>query len=125
MRLLVLESLQGLPPLEASSSNSLHPASSSLHAGAPVDHALLPAEYSRVVSQLRKRGEKGHMILALNEVSGACQAAPAGCQRARTALKLFDGWYSVLPARHTPGSKQGCDLAGWRAPAGPGLTIKG
>lgn len=96
VRVLVLESLQGLPPLEASSSNSLHREDSpSLHAGAPVNHALLPAEYSRVVSQLRKRDEKGNMILALNEVSGACQAAPAGCQRAGTALKLFDRWYSV------------------------------
>lgn len=33
------------------------------------DHVLLPAEYDKVVSQLKKRGEKGHMILALNEVS--------------------------------------------------------
>jgi len=32
------------------------------------DELLLPAEYERVVAQLKKRNEKGHMILALNEV---------------------------------------------------------
>lgn len=30
---------------------------------------VLPAEYQRVISQLKDRGEKGHMILALSEVS--------------------------------------------------------
>lgn len=29
---------------------------------------LLPAEYEKVVELLSKRGEKGHMILALSEV---------------------------------------------------------
>ena len=29
---------------------------------------LLVAEYERAVDQLKKRGEKAHMILALNEV---------------------------------------------------------
>lgn len=33
------------------------------------DQMLLTAEYEKVVEQLSKRGEKGHMILALNEVS--------------------------------------------------------
>jgi hypothetical protein len=32
------------------------------------DGVLLPAEYQRVVAALKKRGEKGHMVLALVEV---------------------------------------------------------
>lgn len=32
------------------------------------DHVLLPTEYEKVVEILKKRGEKGHMILAQNEV---------------------------------------------------------
>jgi hypothetical protein len=35
--------------------------------GAP-ELMLLVAEYERAVDQLKKRGEKAHMILALNEV---------------------------------------------------------
>lgn len=33
------------------------------------DQVLLPAEYEKVVELLSKRGEKGHMILALSEAS--------------------------------------------------------
>ena len=42
-------------------------ASSSGNNTAP-DEAVLPVEYGKVIAQLKKRGEKGHMILALNEV---------------------------------------------------------
>jgi hypothetical protein len=84
VRLLAVEWLQGLPPLDAvtldtttasgsgSSSNGRglgglgHVAGT--WAGSRPAEQLLPSEYARVVAQLKKRGEKGHMILALNEV---------------------------------------------------------
>jgi hypothetical protein len=75
VRLLVVERLQGLPPLDAANcssttigcSNSISQSATSWKASAP-DHVLLPAEYDKVVAELKKRAEKGHMILALNEV---------------------------------------------------------
>lgn len=42
-------------------------AAGTLH-GAVADEVLLPGEYVKVVELLKKRGEKGHKILAQNEV---------------------------------------------------------
>jgi hypothetical protein len=65
-------------------------------AGSRPAEELLPAEYARVVGQLKKRGEKGHMILALNEV----RERRSGCAPVRVAAA--DGWQrsSWCLARH-------------------------
>lgn len=66
--------LHGLGPLDAATSSLSGPDAQLPDQGADTwtpaasQAALLPAEYERVVAQLKKRGEKGHMILALNEV---------------------------------------------------------
>jgi hypothetical protein len=83
VRRLAVECLQGLPPLDAVNLDTTTTASGSSSSGsngrslgggggtwaeARPAEGLLPSEYARVVAQLKKRGEKGHMILALNEV---------------------------------------------------------
>lgn len=67
-RLHVIERLQGLAPLDTAASSDTDAQLSCQTADAGAGSVLLPAEYERVVAQLKKRGEKGHMILALNEV---------------------------------------------------------
>lgn len=69
-RLHAVERLQGLAPLDTAASTSSWADSqvSCQAAGTGADGVSLPAEYERVVAQLKKRGEKGHVILALNEV---------------------------------------------------------
>jgi hypothetical protein len=37
--------------------------------GNAADEVVLPGEYEKVIELLKKRGEKGHMILAQSEVS--------------------------------------------------------
>jgi hypothetical protein len=39
---------------------------------AAVDDVLLPAVYEKVIELLKKRGEKGYMILAQSEVRARC-----------------------------------------------------
>jgi hypothetical protein len=40
--------------------------------GVAADEVLLPGEYEKVIELLKKRGEKGHMILAQSEVRARC-----------------------------------------------------
>lgn len=60
----------GARSLNTGDSSSLTSAASVVwrSASAASDDQLLPAEYERVIANLTKRGEKGHMILALSEV---------------------------------------------------------
>lgn len=50
--------------------------------GSAADEVLLPAEYAKVVELLKKRGEKGHMILAQSEVRGARRITQASSKAA-------------------------------------------
>lgn len=74
VRLRVAEQLQGLAPLDTActsqsgSSAQLLDQSADTWRPSTSQAGVLSAEYERVVAQLKKRGEKGHMILALNEV---------------------------------------------------------
>eukprot|EP00775_Hariotina_reticulata_P005829 gene5829-6070_t len=63
------------------------------------DHMLLVAEYGRVVEQFKKRGEKAHMILALNELGDVWAHAgdwPQAEQAWSSALDALLGPYQVM-----------------------------
>lgn len=86
VRSLVAELLGHLAPLDSSAaacSDTVGPGQSLSHSqwpssAASSDELLLPAEYERVMAQLKKRNEKGHMILALKEVRTGC-LPPLNC----------------------------------------------
>ncbi|WIA10725.1 hypothetical protein OEZ85_010899 [Tetradesmus obliquus] len=67
--------------------------------GSAADEVLLPAEYAKVVELLKKRGEKGHMILAqseLGDVYAHFGMWPAAGAAWNSALDALLGPYQVV-----------------------------
>jgi hypothetical protein len=58
--------------------------------GAAADDVLLPGEYEKVVELLKKRGEKGHMILAQSEVRARCSDRSESRADSDFKLQLLD-----------------------------------